>query len=77
MLDVLAAQLAVMRAQIGGLQAQVDVMSALIDEQLAAQHQTAEPCAHLETEDAGSTLGVSRRRCVACGAVLEQELETA
>ena len=65
MLDILAAQLVVLRAQVGGLQAQIDVLQALVDEQRSvATAAAAAECPHLDTEDEGSTLGQSRRRCL-------------
>lgn len=77
MWDIVAAQLAVMRAQVsglqaqvGGLQAQIDVLQAVADEQMAA---TTPPCSHENTEDEGSTLTTSRRRCLTCGMLIEIE----
>lgn len=83
MFDVLAAQLAAMRAQIGalqvqigGLQAQVDVLTAIVDEQRSVE-MAAEECRHENTEDEGSTLAESRRRCLECGKLIVETAETA
>jgi hypothetical protein len=61
---------AALRAQIGAQQAQIDALEQLVVAALPGP-QAPTPCAHEETEDAGSTLGNHmRRRCTQCHAIV-------
>lgn len=71
MIELLARQIVSMRAAIGSLQAQVDAMAATLEMCAASQAPAPAPaCAHVHTDDEGSTLTVSRRRCLDCRALL-------
>ena len=71
--DIIQIGFAAMRAQIGALQAQLDAMERLVLGVLPGP-KVPQPCAHEDREDAGSTLGHVREKCLRCGEIIEKDL---